>query len=118
MTKRIFRSIALVALAVFLAAMTLIHGVLYSYFSRVQRQQLRTEVLLTAQGIAIGGADYLENLESQGFRITWVAGDGSVLFERLYEFQVSEAFHSTQPKRGIGYGCSPTTRAGNLYVPL
>jgi len=81
MTKRIFRSIALVALAVFLAAMTLIHGVLYSYFSRVQRQQLRTEVLLTAQGIAIGGEDYLRGLDSQGFRITWVAGDGSVLFD-------------------------------------
>lgn len=81
MTKRIFRSIALVALAVFLAAMTLIHGVLYSYFSRVQRQQLRTEVLLTAQGISIGGEDYLKGLGSQGFRITWVAEDGSVLFD-------------------------------------
>lgn len=81
MTKRIFRSIALVALVVFLAAMMLIHGVLYSYFSRVQRQQLRTDVLLAAQGIAIGGTDYLEGLESQGFRITWVSANGSVLFD-------------------------------------
>ena len=33
MTKRIFRSICFVAIAVFLASLILIMGVLYSYFS-------------------------------------------------------------------------------------
>ncbi len=41
MTKRIFRSIFLVTISVFLASIVLFMGVLYEYFSNVQRNQLR-----------------------------------------------------------------------------
>ena len=41
MTKRIFRSICLVALLVFFSSITLIMGVLYDYFSKVQQNQLK-----------------------------------------------------------------------------
>ena len=46
MTKRIFHSICLVALAVFLASVVLILGMLYSYFSQVQHDQLRMQTVL------------------------------------------------------------------------
>ena len=38
MTKRIFRSICLVALAVLLGAIVVIMGALYTYFTGVQRR--------------------------------------------------------------------------------
>jgi two-component system phosphate regulon sensor histidine kinase PhoR len=41
MTKRIFRSICIVAISVFLASVVLFMGVLYEYFSNVQRNQLK-----------------------------------------------------------------------------
>ena len=81
MTKRIFRSIALVALGVFLAALGLILGVLYSYFSQVQQDQLKTESALAAQGIAVSGRAFFEELDSRSCRITWVDGDGTVLYD-------------------------------------
>ena len=81
MTKRIFRAIFAVALAVFLAAMVLIMGVLYSYFTQLQHQQLRMQTALAAQAAAHEGASYFESLSIDGCRITWVDTDGTVLYD-------------------------------------
>lgn len=81
MTKRIFRSICLVAFAVFAASLVLIMGVLYSYFSNVQQNQLRMQTMLAAQGVSDEGIAYLEHLETRNFRITWVDGGGEVLYD-------------------------------------
>ena len=48
MTKRIFRSVILTALAVFVACLALVVGALYSYFSARQESQLTTEARLAA----------------------------------------------------------------------
>ena len=109
MTKRIFRSIAAVALAVFLAALTLILGVLYSYFSRVQQDQLKAEVTLAAQGIAASGEDFFENLDNRGYRITWIGADGTVLHDTDSD-AASMANHLAREEvaqaMGKGYGQS------------
>ena len=81
MTKRIFRAICLVALAVFLASVTLIMGILYDYFSQVQQDQLRIEAGLAARGVEENGAAYFEGLYTQSYRITWIGADGTVLFD-------------------------------------
>ena len=81
MTKRIFRSIWLVALAVFLASVVFIMGVLYSYFTAVQQKQLRTETMLTAQGVTLEGVGYFAGLDLEGCRITWIGVDGTVLYD-------------------------------------
>ena len=81
MTKRIFRSIVLVALAVFLASLVLILGVLYTYFSQVQQSQLKTQTLLAAQAASHEGVAYFSGLENLDCRITWIAADGSVLYD-------------------------------------
>ena len=52
MSKKIFNSIWLVALAVLLASLVFIMGVTYSYFSGVQASQLRIETELAARGDA------------------------------------------------------------------
>ena len=81
MTKRIFRSICLVALGVFFACLALIMGVLYAHFSNVQQAQLRIQTSLAAQGVAHEGSDYFKGLPLENYRITWIAADGSVLYD-------------------------------------
>lgn len=81
MTKRIFRSICLVALSVFLASIVLFMGVLYDYFSDVQRSQLKVQTDMTAQGVMSDGLEYLEGLDIKDCRITWISSDGTVLFD-------------------------------------
>ena len=54
MTKRVFRSIFLASLAVLLAAVVLILGALYTYFSDVQAEQLRLQTALVAHAWMFG----------------------------------------------------------------
>lgn len=81
MTKRIFRSICLVALTVFLASVILIMGVLYSYFSDVQHAQLKMQTGLAAQGVTNEGMEYFRNFKVTDYRITWISPDGTVLYD-------------------------------------
>lgn len=81
MTKRIFRSICTVALIVFAASLILIMGVLYSYFSQVQKSQLKMQTNLAAQGVNREGLEYFDGLSTENYRITWIAADGAVLYD-------------------------------------
>lgn len=81
MIKRIFRSICFVALTVFLAAIVLIMGVLYEYFSQVQQEQLKMQTNLAAQGVANEGISFFQDLHVSNYRITWIAEDGTVLYD-------------------------------------
>lgn len=81
MTKRIFHSICIVAIAVFLASLVLIMGVLYNYFSNQQMKSLRTETALCASAVEKDGIDYLQSVADGDYRITWISTDGSVLFD-------------------------------------
>lgn len=81
MTKRIFRSIFAVAAVVLLASFVLITGVLYEYFSNKQMDQLNMQTRLAAQGVESAGADYFSDMDIDGCRITWIAADGTVLYD-------------------------------------
>lgn len=81
MTGRIFRSIFFTALAVFLVSVVLFMWVLYDHFSGVQREQLRIQTSLAAHGAENEGAKYFKELETDGFRVTWISADGTVLFD-------------------------------------
>ena len=81
MNKKIFNAIWIVAIIVFLASLTFIMGVSYSYFSGVQLKQLKTETELASQGVSMSGMDYLNSLEAKDYRITWIDADGTVLFD-------------------------------------
>lgn len=81
MTKRIFRSIFLVAFAVLLACLILIMGVLYEYFTTMQHNTLAAQATLAAQGVQNEGLAYFDGLEDSAYRLTWVQADGSVLYD-------------------------------------
>lgn len=89
MTRKIFRSTLMVAAAVLAASLVIVLGCLYDYFGVVQEKQLKDELRLAACGVEEGGLDYLERLASRSlpsgrspdYRLTWVAADGTVLFD-------------------------------------
>ena len=81
MTKKVFRSIMLVAGAVLLTSLVVIMGCLYEYFGNVQEQQLADEAELAAAAVEDFGVSYLAKLKTGRSRITWVAADGSVLYD-------------------------------------
>ena len=91
MTKKIFRSILCVAAAVLLANLVIVMGCLYDYFGSVQETQLKDELRLAAYAVEENGQDYLEHLSERDYRyawtpdyrLTWVASDGTVLFDTL-----------------------------------
>ena len=91
MTKKIFRSILSVAAAVLLANLVIVMGCLYDYFGSVQETQLKDELRLAAYGVEENGPKYLEHLSERDYRyawtpdyrLTWVASDGTVLFDTL-----------------------------------
>ncbi len=81
MTGRIFRSTMLVAAVVLLCSLGFIMGVLYDYFDGVQIDQMKNELELAGAGTELMGQDYLEQVRSDRLRITWIARDGTVLFD-------------------------------------
>ena len=80
MTKRIFRSILGVCLAVLAASLVLVVGVLHGYFQARVTQELAIRTAYIAQGVEQAGADYLEALPESS-RVTWIAADGTVLWD-------------------------------------
>ena len=81
MTKRVFRSIFLASLAVLLATLALILGALYTYFSDVQAEQLRLQTALVAHALETEGGSYFDGLDTADCRVTWIAADGTVLYD-------------------------------------
>ena len=81
MTKKIFWSIMMAAGAVLAASLVVIMGCLYSYFSDIQEKQLADELSLAVAAVEENGREYLEKVHSRQYRLTWVAGNGDVLYD-------------------------------------
>ena len=81
MTSKIFRSTVFVAVVVLLCSLGIVIGVLYNHFTGVQVQQLKDELSLAVTGTEQYGNAFLENVEADRFRVTWIDGDGTVLFD-------------------------------------
>ncbi len=81
MTKRIFRSIFTVAMLVLISSLVIIFGILYGYYSDLQKTQLKSQTELAAKGVEAAGEKYFDALDAESFRITWIKDDGTVLFD-------------------------------------
>ena len=133
MTRKIFRSILAVAAAVLAASLVIVLGCLYDYFGVMQERQLKDELRLAASGVEQSGLDYLDGLtppyqffSGTDYRLTWVAADGTVLFDthvpaeemenHADRIEVQEAFHDgesssvrysdTLTQRTLYYACA------------
>ena len=81
MTSKIFRSTLFVAVMVLICSLSIVVGVLYRHFTDVQVQHLKDELSLAVTGTEQYGNAFLENIEVDRFRVTWIATDGTVLFD-------------------------------------
>ena len=89
MSKKIFRSILMVAAVVLLADLAIILSCLYDYFGAMQANQLKDELRLAAYAVEESGQAYLERLTvpdyrytwTPEYRLTWIASDGTVIFD-------------------------------------
>ena len=81
MTSKIFRSTVFVAVVVLLCSLGIVMGVLYNHFTGVQVQQLKDELSLAVTGTEQFGNAFLESVEADRFRVTWIDRDGTVLFD-------------------------------------
>lgn len=81
MTKRIFRSILIVASLILAACLVIVLGVLYDYFTAVSEAQMITQTSLIARAVENEGEAYFDGLEVGGYRITWIGANGEVLYD-------------------------------------
>ena len=90
MTGKIFRSILLVAGTVLAASLLVIMGCLYEYFGGVEQKQLRDELELASAAVEESGKEYLAQMSSDHYRLTWIAGDGTVLCDTVMDAESLE----------------------------
>ena len=81
MTSRIFKSIVTVAAVILCVSLLLIMGVLYGYACDAQTAQLRDELSIAAAGTEQAGLSFLEALDAENYRLTWIQPDGAVKFD-------------------------------------
>ena len=117
MTSKIFKSILSVALAVLMASLIIITGVLYQYFGTIQETQLKDELSLAAEATQQLGEDYLQNLDSERYRLTWVGADGTVIFDSHAE-AVSMENHADREeiKEALVSGTGSSTRQSSTLT--
>ena len=117
MTKKIFQSILLVAGAVLLASLLIIMGFLYDYFGGVEENQLRDELSLAAVAVEDGGTDYLSQLTADRYRLTWIAADGSVLYDTRTDAESLENHASrAEVSQALTTGTGESTRYSSTLM--
>ena len=117
MTSKIFKSVLSVAIAVLLASLVIIIGVLYPYFGNVQESQLKDELSLAASATEQLGESYLENLDSDRYRLTWVSSDGAVIFDSHADVSIMENHKDREEiKEAFVSGTGSSTRQSSTLT--
>ena len=104
MTAKIFRNAFLIGFTVLLACILLFFFIMYSNYQAQAYDILEVEAGHISEGMQIcGGEEYLASMQSNE-RITWIAPDGSVLYDNmadagtmenhLHRPEVQEAFET------------------------
>ena len=81
MPKKIFKAIALVAGIMLIACLLIIVDCLYEYFCSVQENELKDMLDVASKAVSSDGSSFLTRLKSNRFRLTWIAADGSVIYD-------------------------------------
>ena len=90
MTAKIFRNAFLIGFTVLLACILLFFFIMYSNYQAQAYDILEVEAEHIAEGMQIcGGEEYLAAMQSDE-RITWIAPDGSVLYDNMADADTME----------------------------
>ena len=81
MFTKIFKNTLSIVVIVVILCGVFIVGVVYDYFSEKLSDTMSNEAEYIAKGVELEGEEYLKELNNADARITWVASDGTVLFD-------------------------------------
>ena len=79
MANKIFRSTFFATASILLATLLVITGCLGYYFDKVTKEELKDELNFAAIATEKLGMDYLENIETDQYRLTWIDENGEVI---------------------------------------
>ena len=96
MTKKIFQSTITVVITMLLLSFLLITGVLYQHFEHMQLNQMQSMATFVMQGAEEDGVDYFKDLKETEVRVTWIAADGTVLYDNCYDAAKMENHRNRQ----------------------
>ena len=117
MTSKIFRSTVFVAVVVLLCSLGIVMGVLYNHFTGVQVEQLKDELSLAVTGTEQFGNAFLENVEADRFRVTWIDMDGTVLFDsRVDESTMENHADREEIREAIETGSGSAVRTSSTLT--
>lgn len=117
MTKKIFSSIMLTAACVLLASMVTIVGFLRDYFGGIEESGLREELGIAAVGVEDEGTDYLAALPDGQRRFTWIAADGSVIYDTKADADSLENHSDREEfKAALASGAGESVRYSNTLM--
>ena len=117
MTKRIFRSIVIVATLVLFVCFGVTLGVLYSHYSDLQWQQLGNELTIAQNGLEQYGEDYLDALSKGSFRFTWIEKSGTVLHDTQTSYETMDNHAEREEiKEAFAYGTGESQRYSNTLT--
>ena len=89
MTGRIFKYAFLLGAAVLVLCAVLFFGVQYAQTKEETYAALRQEARYASRGVMISGEAYLSALDDDINRVTWIASDGSVLYDSEFGTNIS-----------------------------
>lgn len=125
MTKRILKSILAVSVAVLVMSTALTMGILYRYFGKQIGKELRREAAYLAIAVEKEGMEAFESLPPEAERVTYIAEDGSVLFDSEADEdsmenhgQREEIKEASEKGSGIAVRTSDTLSKKTLYYAL
>ena len=117
MTKKIFSSIMLTAACVLLASMITTVGFLRDYFGGIEESGLREELGIAAVGVEDDGMDYLAALPDGQRRFTWIAADGSVIYDTKADADSMENHSDREEfKAALASGAGESVRYSNTLM--
>ncbi len=85
MRGKIFGTTLSVTLCALAACTAIIFGMLYNYFEKNYLAELRGEEELIAESVEIYGKEYLYSVDFGEKRVTYIADDGTVIFDSMAE---------------------------------
>lgn len=109
MRKKIFRYSALISLFMVLLSVVLVLGIVYLKYDDFVKAELRQEGILAAKGLENGQEAYLESIYHTNSRVTWIAADGTVLFDNKADSETMDNHLGREEIRqalSTGYGSS------------
>lgn len=125
MTKKIFKSIMLVSGIVFILGLAFVMGILYRYFGNEIKDELKKEAAYLSVAVENQGQEYLENIRYKDSRVTYIAEDGTVLFDSQADASTmdnhshrEEVVEASRQGTGESYRLSNTLSDMTIYYAV